>query len=165
MQTEIYCQMTNNTKCPFCGEEIQITAKKCKHCGEWLNNHCPICGELIPESSTICPICNTPIKKQNKKDYSNVFLILSILSIIASIIITLLFALVCTVGEPEEIADIGMKIVIIIFYTLFMFVPYFIPIISLCLNLEKKISSVAMVINTIVSIIFLFSLTFAGVIK
>lgn len=23
-------------KCPFCSEEILITAKKCKHCGEWL---------------------------------------------------------------------------------------------------------------------------------
>ena len=23
-------------KCPFCGEEILVTAKKCKHCGEWL---------------------------------------------------------------------------------------------------------------------------------
>ncbi len=23
--------------CPVCGEEILTTAKKCKHCGEWLN--------------------------------------------------------------------------------------------------------------------------------
>ena len=23
-------------KCPYCGEEIAATAKKCKHCGEWL---------------------------------------------------------------------------------------------------------------------------------
>ena len=23
-------------QCPYCGEEILTTAKKCKHCGEWL---------------------------------------------------------------------------------------------------------------------------------
>lgn len=25
------------TRCPYCGEEILVGAKKCKHCGEWLD--------------------------------------------------------------------------------------------------------------------------------
>lgn len=24
-------------QCPYCGEEISVTAKKCKHCGKWLS--------------------------------------------------------------------------------------------------------------------------------
>ena len=28
--------MEETQKCPYCGEEILATAKKCKHCGEWL---------------------------------------------------------------------------------------------------------------------------------
>ena len=28
--------MDNTKECPFCGEEILDVAKKCKHCGEWL---------------------------------------------------------------------------------------------------------------------------------
>lgn len=61
--------------CPYCGEEILAIAKKCKHCGEWLNNvetqkeekpmvPCPICGEMIEEDISQCPYCHESIIKE-----------------------------------------------------------------------------------------------------
>lgn len=39
------------TKCPFCAEEILPDAKKCKHCGEWLDN--PSIRFSTPSNSSI----------------------------------------------------------------------------------------------------------------
>ncbi len=66
--------MTNETKkCPFCGEEILVAAKKCKHCGEWLDKvesnetkDCPICGETISANSATCEHCGESLL--NKKE-------------------------------------------------------------------------------------------------
>ncbi len=44
----------NETKnCPYCGEEILAGAKKCKHCGEWL--------EEEPKPVTVKPEPQSPI--------------------------------------------------------------------------------------------------------
>ncbi len=63
--------MSETKQCPCCGEEILATAKKCKHCGEWLEkneaeNHemitCPVCGESIEKTATVCPYCHETVK-------------------------------------------------------------------------------------------------------
>jgi hypothetical protein len=52
--------MENLKNCPYCGEEILATAKKCKHCGEWIKEEGATedISELTQESTANQPYPN-----------------------------------------------------------------------------------------------------------
>jgi len=63
-------QKENKKNCPFCKKEINISAKKCKFCKNWLVDNikteeipCPFCSELILPTAIKCKHCGEWIKK------------------------------------------------------------------------------------------------------
>ena len=62
--------MEGQTKhCPYCGGEIVATAKKCKHCGKWVEKKCPACGEWINAEANKCRYCGSWVSDYAKWKY------------------------------------------------------------------------------------------------
>lgn len=57
--------------CPKCGQEIAISAKKCRHCGEWLEKQCPYCGEWINANAEKCKHCGSWLSEVARRRYEN----------------------------------------------------------------------------------------------
>ena len=75
--------------CKYCGGEVIDTAKKCKHCGKWLNKEsettqikniqkmnteiktCPHCGKTVLPTVKKCKYCGSWINSENKKNIAS----------------------------------------------------------------------------------------------
>ena len=73
-------EQRNTIHCPECGKKIPIFAKRCIHCGSWLEKtlkniednssefklKCPSCGTIVKEEyASFCPECGLKIQKKN----------------------------------------------------------------------------------------------------
>lgn len=61
--------------CKYCGGEIMDTAKKCKHCGEWIDINCPYCDGEVSTQANKCPHCgeklNSVVNNSNNHTKTN----------------------------------------------------------------------------------------------
>lgn len=136
-------------KCPFCAEEINIDAVKCKHCGERLSKPCPYCAEEINVEAIKCKHCGEFLNKSSNgnskrvsrsvskvellsiRDYSKFWLnlpitIIYIIFFITAIVLKLKNA---SNGKPDDNAELFIGIFVgvlelFVWYLLYRFMKY-----------------------------------------
>lgn len=127
--------MEETKRCPYCGEEILAVARKCKHCGEWLNEsktfrfadetdnppsntlYCRNCkAEISPEAKS-CPQCGKEDPMMMKtRNLSGIEIVLAFI-----IIPTAIFAISFPLGADDSIEwKIGSCIASVIIYILWL---------------------------------------------
>ena len=100
---EITIPVPEQTKksCPFCGEIIKYTAKKCKHCDEWLEKN-----DNIQAETSQAPSLN--ITKKTKEIFTKhklvVYLIFGVLAVLA-----LSFYINSSKSTTENYFELGLK--------------------------------------------------------
>ena len=96
--------MEETKKCPYCGGEILAVAKKCKHCGKWLNEDpAPTPATETQPIKETQPINNEPAKPKKSKNI--------IIGVLGAVIVVLVGILVAVLlGGKEKYYLLGRQI-------------------------------------------------------